>query len=174
VTTAVTYQSRRGLGMSGVGCTRRGGRSRAWWHPGRLGALAVAAVVVGGVVVASDLQTRAEIRTADVSVASASHRLSRLQVALTGAEQRLAVARARNASVTRSFDAAQSALSATQATLSKDQAGIHSQGVDLGMLDTCLSSVEQALNQLAVGQTAGGLASLRASSGSCTALDEAG
>ena len=46
--------------------------------------------------------------------------------------------------------------------------------VDLGMLDTCLSSVEQALNQLAVGQTAGGLASLRASSGSCTALDGAG
>jgi hypothetical protein len=175
MTTAVTYPAGHGSGPAAETVRARAGdRSRAGWRPGRLGAVVVVAVVIGGVLVASDLQARSEIRAADVSVASAAHRLSGLPVALSGAEQRLAVARAGRASVTRSFDAVQSSLSATQAALSQDQTGIHSQGVDLGKLDICLSSVEQALNQLAVGQTAGGLASLRASSGSCAALDETG
>ena len=172
MTTAVTYPAGRGPAVARR--RRAGDRPRTWWHPRTVGAMAVVAVVTGGVLLVSDLQARAQIRTADVSVASAAHTLSGLQTALTGVEQRLAAARAQRASVTRSFDAAQSSLSATQAILAQDQAGIRSQGVDLGKLDTCLSSVEQALNQLAVGQTAGGLASLRTSSGSCAALDGPG
>jgi hypothetical protein len=58
--------------------------------------------------------------------------------------------------------------------MAKDDAGIYLQGIDLGQLDSCLSGVQQALNQLAVGQKAGGLASLRASSSSCAALDTGG
>jgi len=132
---------------------------------------AAVALGTGCLLAATDLQARSAIRTTDVSLASADRQLSGLRTELARAEQRLAGARARRGDVTRSFDAAQSTLSTTQKTLAGDEAGIHSQGVDLGVLDSCLSGVEQALNQIAVGQTAGGLASLRASSSSCSALN---
>ncbi len=70
-----------------------------------------------------------------------------------------------------SFDAAQASLASTPVgTGLQAQANVHSQGVDIGKLDDCVGAVEQALNQIAVGQTAGGLATLRASSSSCSAL----
>jgi hypothetical protein len=132
----------------------------------------VVVLVAGSLVLVSDLRARTEIGTADVSVTSAGHQLARLRTDLARAEQRLAGARARRAVVTRAFDDAQFTLSVTQKSLARDEAGIHSQGVDVGELDSCLSGVEQALNQISVGQTAGGLASLRASSSSCSALNE--
>jgi hypothetical protein len=109
-----------------------------------------------------------------MSLATAGHRLSGLRAELTRAEEEDAGARARRAAVTRSFDAAQASLASTQAALSRAQQGMESEGVDLGKLDSCLSGVEEALNQIAVGQTGGGLASLRASSSSCSALSGAG
>jgi chromosome segregation ATPase len=137
------------------------------------GAVAVTALAAGCLLVASDLQARTEMGTVEVSTASVDHQLNGLRAELARADGRLAGARSRRTAVTRSFDAAQTALSTTQATLAKDQAGIQSQGIDLGVLDSCLSAVEEALNQIAVGQTAGGLASLQASSASCSALDSA-
>jgi hypothetical protein len=136
--------------------------------------MAVLALASGALLVVTDLQGRAQIRTDDVSLTSAVHQLTVVRGALTGAEHRLALARSGRRAVTRSFDTVQSSLSATQSALAHDEAGIFSQGVDLGELDTCLATVEQALNQLAVGQTAGGLASLRASSSSCAVLNEVG
>lgn len=136
------------------------------------GAVTVIALAIGTLLVATDLQARAQIRTDDVSLTAAVHQLTVVRQALTGAEQRLARARSARRVENRSFDSVQTTLSATQAALAHDEAGIYFQGVDLGQLDTCLSTVEQALNQLAVGQTAGGLASLRASSSSCAVLDE--
>ncbi len=132
-----------------------------------------ATVVAGCLLVVTDVQARAGIRSNDATVASAGHRLAVLRGELAGAEARLSGVELRRTSVTRSFVAAQSALSTTQAALSATDAGIFSQGVDLGVLASCLGSVEEALNQLAVGQTAGGLASLRLSSSSCAALDDA-
>jgi chromosome segregation ATPase len=132
------------------------------------------AVVGGSFLVAGDLSGRSDIRSADVSLATAVHQLGGLRAQLTRAEDNQAQARARRAGVTRSFDAAQTSLTATQSALSKEQADVHSEGVDLGKLDSCLSAVEEALNQIAVGQTAGGLGSLRASSSSCAALSGAG
>jgi hypothetical protein len=176
MTTAVTSPSplgapvpHAGRGLFGVWFGLRSG-------PARLALAAVVAVVVvalGTVLVVSDLRARTEIRTTAVSLQSTDHRLSGLRAELSGAEQRLARARSEDASVTRFFDAAQSALSTAQKSLAQDQAGLHAQGVDLGALDTCLSGVEEALNQIAVGQTSGGLDSLKASSSSCAALDGA-
>ncbi len=138
------------------------------------GSVVVIALASGCLLAVTDLHARAEIRSADVSLTSAVHQLSGVRTELARAEKRLAGVWSARQALTRSFDTAQSTLSATQATLSKDEAGTHAQGVDLGELDTCLGAVEQALNQLAVGQTAGGLASLRASSSSCSALNEVG
>jgi len=136
--------------------------------------VAVLALAIGTLLVVTDLQARAQIRTDDVSLTSAVHQLTTVRRALTGAEQRLARARSGRRAVTRSFDSVQTSLSTTQSALAHDEAGNFFQGVDLGELDTCLATVEQALNQLAVGQTAGGLASLRASSSSCAVLNEVG
>jgi len=132
------------------------------------------ALLLIALLVGTDLRARAEISTNDVSLAAAVHQLDGLRAELAGAEHRLGVARARTTALTRSFDAAESSLSTTQATLGRDQAGIDTQGIDLGLLDSCMSSVEQALNQLSVGETAGGLTSLRASSSSCAAIGGAG
>ena len=136
--------------------------------------LVVIVLATGTLEVTTDLQARAQIRTADISLTSAVHQLGVVRGTLTRTEQRLGRARTGRQAVTRSFDRAQSTLAAAQAALSRDEAGIHTQGVDLGELDTCLGTVEQALNQLAVGQRASGLASLRASSSSCAVLDEVG
>jgi uncharacterized protein YukE len=135
--------------------------------------VAVVALVVlaGSFLVTSDVSARSGIRTDAQSLASADHRLAGVGNQLAAAQRRLAGARTWQATVTRTFDAAQSTLSSTQTELAQAQAGIHSQGVDVGKLDACLSGVEQALNQIAVGQTSGGLASLKASSSSCAALN---
>jgi hypothetical protein len=134
--------------------------------------VAVVVLVTGTFLVATDVHARARIGADDVSVTSVLRQLAMERQALTGAEQRLNLARSGTRAVTLSFDRAQSTLSATQAALAHDEAGIYFQGVDLGDIDICLAAVEQALNQLAVGQTTGGLASLRASSSSCAVLNE--
>ncbi len=174
MTTAVTSPAGRGARGSDAGrrLLRIPFRSRRRRRAATV-TLAVAALVTGCLLVATDLQARTAIRTADASLASADRQLSGLQAELKSAQQRLAGADARRAVVTQSFDATESTLSATEKSLARNQAGIHSEGVDLGDLDSCLSAVEQALNQIAVGQTAGGLASLRASSSSCSALKAA-
>jgi hypothetical protein len=132
------------------------------------------ALALGSALAVNIARTQAETRASHVSLATAVEQLRGARAGLARAEQRLAAARADDGSVTRAFDAAQAALSSTQATMAKDDAGIYLQGIDLGQLDSCLSGVQQALNQLAVGQKAGGLASLRASSSSCAALDTGG
>ncbi len=174
MTTAVTSPAGSGARVSKA--DRRlpgaGFRSRRW-RRAVAAAAAVTALVSGCLLVTSDIKARAEIRTTDLSLATVAPRLNAIRAALGRDERRLAAAEARRAAVTRSFDAAQSTLSATQAGLARAQAGIRSQGVDLGVLDTCLSGVEEALNQIAVGQTSGGLASLRASSSSCSTLNGA-
>jgi hypothetical protein len=130
--------------------------------------------VAGCLVVITDLHARHQIGAVDTSVTSVDHRVRAVQSQLTAARHRLTAVQARSETVTRAFDAAQSSLSATQATLSKDEDGLQAQGVDLGVLNTCLSGVQDALNQFAVGQTSGGLASLRASTRPCAALDTGG
>jgi DNA-binding PucR family transcriptional regulator len=131
----------------------------------------VVVVVLGGVLVVSNVRGHSEIRASQVTLTATAHRLEGVRAELAHAHRDLAAAERRGAAAGRSFDLAQAALSSTQATLAQDDASIYYQGIDLGQLNGCLSLVEQALNQLAVGQTAGGLASLRASSPSCSVLE---
>jgi hypothetical protein len=134
-------------------------------------ALCVLALAATGIVVGSDLHARSEIRSGQTTLSSLARQMTTVRTELAAAQQRLARARVGHGRASRSFDATQATLSATQATLAHDEAGITADGIDVGVLDTCLSTVEQALNQLAVGQTDGGLASLRASSSPCSILD---
>ncbi|MGH9019121.1 MAG: hypothetical protein ACRDY1_15325 [Acidimicrobiales bacterium] len=145
-------------------------RHRAWRRRAASIGAVVAAVLIGTVLVVSDLEARAGTRTDDAAAAAAGQELAAVRPRLAAAEARLAKAGAAHAAAARSFAAAQSALTATQSALAVDEAGIEAQGVNMGLLDRCVSLVEQSLNQLAVGQTTGGLASLRASSSPCAAL----
>jgi septal ring factor EnvC (AmiA/AmiB activator) len=175
MTTAVTSPAGPGARTSDGG--RELSRFPFRWWPGRLltsAAVAVLLVLAGSFLVVNDLSARTGIRTAAQSLAAADQRLAGLRRELAAAEQRLAGARKWQVAVTRTFDATQSTLASTQAELAQAQAGIHSQGVDVGRLDACLSGVEQALNQIAVGQTSGGLATMKASSSACATLDGAG
>jgi septal ring factor EnvC (AmiA/AmiB activator) len=175
MTTAVTSPAGPGARTSDAG--RVPSRLPPRPSPGRVVATVAAVVLVvvaGSCLVANDLSARSGIRTAAPSAASADQRLAHLRHELAAAQERLAGARRWQAALTRTFDASQSTLATTQTELAEAQAGLHSQGVDIGALDACLSGVEQALNQIAVGQTAGGLASLKAASPSCARLDGAG
>ena len=175
MTTAVTSPAGPGARTSDAGreLSRLPPRRSPWRLVATVAAV-VLAVVAGSFLVANDLSARSGIRAAAQSAASADHRLAQARRELAAAQRRLAGAQSWQAALTRTFDATQSTLSTTQAELAEAQAGLHSQGVDIGALDACLSGVEQALNQIAVGQTAGGLASLKASSSSCATLDGAG
>jgi hypothetical protein len=141
-------------------------------------AVAVAALVVVVVatclVVLDDLGTRAAARSARAAEVATTARLGELQTALARAQGQLAAARRSDGAVVKVFDADEAALSAAQAGLAGDDAGIWTQGVDLGRLETCLGDVEQAVNQLAVGRSGGGLQSLRASAAACAVLDQVG
>ncbi len=60
-------------------------------------------------------------------------------------------------------------LAADQADLARTQADVFAKGVNIADLDTCLSGVEQVLNEIAVGDTAGAAATLAGVSPSCRA-----
>jgi septal ring factor EnvC (AmiA/AmiB activator) len=172
MTTAVTSPAGSGARASGPGRGLLRFPSRRWRVATGAAVLAVA-LATGCLLVVSDVQARTEIRTTEVSLATVDQRLSGVQSELARARRRLAAADSGAATVTGSFDAAQSTLATTRKSLSAAEAGIHSQGVDLGVLNSCLSGVEEALNQISVGQTSAGLATLRAAASSCAALDEA-
>lgn len=172
MTTAVTSPAGSGARASGPGRSLLRFPSRRWRVATGAAVLALA-LATGCLLVVSDVQGRTEIRTTDVSLATVDHQLKGVQSELAGVRHRLAAADSGAATVTRSFDAAQSQLATTQKSLSAAEAGLHSQGVNLAALNNCLSGVEQALNEISVGQTSGGLATLRAASSACSALNEA-
>jgi hypothetical protein len=174
MTTVVTSPAPSGARPSGGERRPPGLGPRSHRRRAVVGGIAIALLAVGCLLVTSDVRGRAEIRTAHVSLVSTGRQLGHLRSELAAIRRRLTAARSGRQAVIRSFDAAQSALSATQANLSTAEEGIHNQGLDLGALNTCVSDVEQALNQFAVGQTSGGVASLRASSTACPALGGAG
>jgi len=130
--------------------------------------MALASVLV----VLDDFGTRDATAAAQSTLSSSTARLAELRTELAHAQQRLGGARRTDRAVVAEFDADQAALSSAQTALAHDEAGIRSGGVDLGQLDRCLDDVEQAINQMAVGQNAGGLGTLRASSSACAVLDE--
>jgi hypothetical protein len=137
-------------------------------------ALAGAVVTATCLVVVDDLGTRAAAGAARSGELSATAQLGLLKTALGRAEGRLAAARRSEGAAVKGFDTDEAALAAAQADLAGDDAGIWTQGVDLGRLETCLSDVDQAVNQLAVGGDGGGVQSLRTSTTACAVLDQVG
>jgi len=69
---------------------------------------------------------------------------------------------------------AEASLSNTQTGLSDAEKSVASQGLDIAVLNTCLGGVEQALNEIAVGDDNGAVTSISAVSESCQTLQGQG
>jgi hypothetical protein len=107
-------------------------------------------------------------------------------LASTGAElhrtiAQVAVARKDLAAVSNQSTVAVSVLSTESAQLAADQqqlaaaeATIHAKGVSISDLDTCLSGVEKALNQISLGDRGGAAATLGGVSASCQRAQPSG
>jgi hypothetical protein len=86
---------------------------------------------------------------------------------LIEARAQLAVdtAQSNQAGHTLSTESAQ--LAADQAQLAQAQAGVYAQGVSISDLDTCLSGVEESLNQLSLGNESGAATTLSGVAATC-------
>lgn len=122
----------------------------------------------------NDLRSRSDLRSSSSQLARASRDLASVRVRLAHAEKQLRSAKIENAAAGSSLSATQASLDATRKSLEGAQAGLYYQGYNLSTLDKCLSGVEQALNQLAVGQAPGALSSLNSVSASCRSASASG
>jgi len=146
-----------------------------------LSVAALVGIVALGLGINSDMHTRSQLRQAQASLSSAR---SKLQLTLrslstdvkelkrtTGQRDTL------QSELTTTSDelaSAEASLSTSKAGLSAAQNSLASQGIDIAILNTCLAGVEQALNQIAVGDNTGAVNSISGVSTSCHALQAEG
>jgi hypothetical protein len=97
--------------------------------------------------------TRAELRRTLEQVATTSGALASIAGQSTAAGQSLEMETAQ--------------LGADQQQLAAAEANIHANGVSIADLDTCLSGVERALNQISLGNKSGAAATLNGVASSC-------
>jgi beta-xylosidase len=141
-------------------------------------ALGFAALGVG---INSDLHTRSELRQARSALKATRSQVRLTLRTLTRVEATLLRTAAQRtdlqgelAATSQDLASAQANLSSTQAGLSDADKTVATQGVDITVLNTCLSGVEHALNQIAVGDDGGAVTSISAVSTSCQALQGQG
>jgi len=163
-----THEASTGRSRAGQS---RAGRSRA----GRaLMTAAGAGLLTVTVLVGWGLHARAEAagtNRAASSVRSQVHRtLDRLR-ATEGQRSAIAV-HLRTAGTTLSFETA--LLRAEQSDLSRDQSAISAQGVNISELETCLTGVQETLNEISLDDDTDALSSLEAVIPACNAAGPAG
>lgn len=131
--------------------------------------------------VLSDLHVRSELRQARTSLKTTrSHlalvmrNLSSTQAVLLRTAGQRSVLQAELTATAHELVTAQASLSSTQTGLSDAERSVSSQGVDIAVLNSCLGGVEQALNEIAVGDDNGAVTSISAVSESCQALQGGG
>jgi hypothetical protein len=115
----------------------------------------------------TDLRARTEGRRATSALTSAGTHLSQARTRLVGAQAQMRTTAAEVQALDGSIAQSQTSLAASVAAISSAERGLFYGGFDISALNTCLSGVTQALDQIAVGQTAGALSSLGAASTSC-------
>ena len=154
---------RRRLGGSGQG-------SGPWRKRILVAVTAVVGVGALGLGIGSDLQTRSALRQARSELHATRFQVARTLRTLSSVESNLlrtsgqrTVLQNELRTTTQELAAAQANLSSTQAGLSSADTSLVSQGIDIAVLNACLAGVEQALNQIAVGDNSGAVSSIRPS-----------
>jgi hypothetical protein len=125
------------------------------------------AVVVG-------VQANRQLTRTDASLAAVRGQLQRTTAQVATARSQLATAAAHSEADQRTLHTESAQLAADQAQLAQAQADVHAKGVSIGQLDLCLSGVEQALNQIAVGDQAGAVTTLHGVAANCMNAEPSG
>jgi type II secretory pathway component PulM len=129
--------------------------------------LVVTAVVVG-------VQANRQLTRTDASLASIRGQLRQTTAQVATARSQLATAVAHSEADEGTLRTETAQLAADQGQLAKVQADVQAKGVSIGQLDLCLSGVEQALNQIAVGDQPGAAATLNGVSANCQGAEPSG
>ena len=129
------------------------------------GLLVLAALVVVGAVAHGDLEHTAG------TLAVERAQLAQSNAQLSAARHRLAAVQSQSDTAGHALSAASARLATAQSQLARAQADVSTQGVSISNLDTCLAGVEKALNQLALADQAGAVASLQSVASNCRAAE---
>ncbi len=115
----------------------------------------------------TDVRGRMEVGHIDAAQGVATTRLARFHVELGSGRVRIGTESGKLEFDESTIAGQQSNLVATNNQTSAHDVGIFLDDVDFSALDGCLSGVTQALDQIAVGETSGGLDSLAAVAPTC-------
>ncbi len=128
--------------------------------------LLLLAVLVGlGAVAHGDLEHTAH------TVAVERALLDQSQSQLSTARHRLATVQSQSNTAGATLSAAAARLATLQSQLARAQADVSTQGVSISNLDTCLAGVEKALNQIALSDQTGAVATLQSVASNCRAAE---
>jgi chromosome segregation ATPase len=147
---------------------RRLSRRKRWVIGLAAGALFAAVV---GFVVADEVQAQRQYEQARSSLGTTRHRTQTVSAQLRELQRDLRLLQAQVGSDTTALSQDAAQLLGAQTSLSAAQAHVGQQSTLITSLQTCLVGVEQALNELAVGQQAKAIAALNSVSNSCTAAE---
>jgi DNA repair ATPase RecN len=142
-------------------------RRRRW--VGRAGALIGIIVLVVALGIGVDANDH--LRRTDATLDHTRGDLHHAMALLAAARIDLAKATAQNNAAGTTLAADTAALDSVQAQLAKAQANETEQGVNISDLDTCLSGVEQALNEISLSDQAGAATTLGRVADACTSAE---
>ncbi len=137
----------------------------------RLVVSAVVAALLGSVfaLALTDLHGRAQVKHNDSQLAVADHQVAALRKSLASTRSQADFVGQEIREVATSILQTQANDTSTESSIYVTEAGLFFAGYDIGQLDVCLGGVTQALDQVAVGQNRGALASLGSVSSNCNA-----
>jgi hypothetical protein len=113
------------------------------------------------------IEAHVQLHRTDGALSSVRARLSQTDTLLIEARAQLAVDTPQSDQAGHSLSTESTQLAADQAQLAQAQAGVYAQGVSISDLDTCLSGVEESLNQLSLGNESGAATTLNGVAATC-------
>ncbi|HEY5097306.1 MAG TPA: hypothetical protein VII46_04625, partial [Acidimicrobiales bacterium] len=112
-------------------------------------------LVVLAVALSVAFGARSRLHGTDTQLVATRSRLAGTVARAHRAEAALGVVSAQSAAAGRTLAVETSQLASVQAQLATTEANVSADGVSITNLDTCLSGVEQALNQISIGDQGG-------------------
>ena len=120
------------------------------------------------------VNAHAQLNRTHASVASTRAELRHAQTLVAETKAELAKVSSQAAPPVRRWRQRRPSWPPTQAKLAADQVDVFSKGVSISQLDTCLAGVEQALNQISLGDPTGAATTLNGVAANCRAAEPSG
>ena len=123
--------------------------------------------------VAMGASSRAQLHRTDAELTAVRARLHQTVGRARQAESRLAAVTAQATSAAHLLSTETAQLASVQSQLASTEANVFANGVSINNLDTCLSGVEQALNEISLGDQHDAATTLNGVAASCRAATPA-